>query len=208
MTDKDTLMADLDFAAKLARDGASTPLLGGTFFVIWSGLLVPTLILHGLTVSRYLPFPPEYIGLIWFAFGICGSVLTIIFDRKNRNKSGATTFLNRLGRQAGWSVNLLIFSFVAATALRVLLSEADWSSFNMILPVAFGLQALQMSVLGHLSGKKYLMRAAYLAGIAMVCTLILNHRVEIYYVSAICILFSMMLPGILEIKAERQHARR
>ena len=64
MTDPQTLIDDLDYAAQLARDGANTPMLGGPFFLLWSGLLIPTLLAHGLVLLGVIPLPVQMLGVL------------------------------------------------------------------------------------------------------------------------------------------------
>ncbi|WP_338518953.1 hypothetical protein [Alteromonas gracilis] len=202
---KQQLLDDLDFAAKLARDGANTPLLGGTYFIIWSGLLVPTLILHGATIDGFLPISANYVGLMWMAYGIVGTVLSTIYGFKARTKKGINSWLNRLSRTAGITVSVLIFSFAVAMTVSVAMGKFEKESFNLILPFAFALQTFHLTILGRLSQKAYLISASYFAAISMLVTLIFNDLNLIYYFSAFSVLLTMTLPGFLEIRDETKN---
>ncbi|GFD90682.1 hypothetical protein KUL152_29080 [Tenacibaculum sp. KUL152] len=200
---KQQLLDDLDFAAKLARDGANTPLLGGTYFIIWSGLLVPTLMLHGATIDGFLPLSSNYTGVMWMVYGIVGTLLSTIYGFKARAKRGTNAWLNRLSRTAGITVSVLIFSFAIAMSVAVAMGKFGKESFNLVLPFAFALQTLHLTILGRLSQKSYLISASYFAAISMVVTLIFNDQNLIYYFSAFSVLLTMALPGFLEIREER-----
>lgn len=204
MADSQSLIDDLDFAARIARDGAATPLLGGPYFLLWSGLLVPTLLAHGLALRQVLPVPETMLGLLWLGYGIAGGILSGILGRRRAAAAGANTFLNRLSRISGITLSVVIFSYVIALAIAVAWGTFGHDRFNLILPFAFGVQSFHLMLLGSLSGRSYLKRAAYLAGLTMVVTLVLNSDDIIYFIAAASAVFSMMLPGFLELRGEQQ----
>ncbi|MEE4244437.1 MAG: hypothetical protein V2I33_03440 [Kangiellaceae bacterium] len=200
---KQQLLDDLDFATKLAREGANTPLLGGPYFLIWSGLLIPTLLIHGAIIDGLLPLSVNSIGFMWMIYVITGGVLSTIYGFQARAKAGVNSWLNRLSRTAGITVSVLIFSFAIAMTVAVAMGKFERQSFNLILPFAFALQTFHLTILGRLSQKNYLISASYFAATSMVVTLLLNDSNMIYYFSAVSVLLTMTLPGYLEIRDER-----
>jgi len=205
MTDNSTLLDDLDFAAKLAKDGAATPLLGGPFLLMWSALLIPTLIFHGLTLMDKTPLPIEKIGLVWFAYGLIGAVLSFILGATFIRKTGSNSFLNQLGRYVGLSTGLIIFAFAVAVVIAVQMGVLDNDGYNHIIPFAFGVSTLNLAVLGAMSRKSYLRAAAFIAGSMMVITLLLIRQPALYFVAALGVFLTMTLPGYLELRGETQH---
>lgn len=200
---KKQLLEDLDFATKLARDGANTPLLGGIHFIIWSGLLIPTLLIHGAIVDGFLPISGNSLGFMWLIYGVLGGLLSTIYGARARTKAGNNSWLNRLARTAGITASVLIFSFAIALTVAVIMGSFERQSFNLILPFAFALQTFHLTLLGRLSQKSYLTNASYIAAISMVVTLLFNGLNLIYYFSAISVLLTMTLPGYLEIRDEK-----
>ncbi|MEM8940582.1 MAG: hypothetical protein AAGC91_00400 [Pseudomonadota bacterium] len=205
MDDKNALLADLDFAATLARDAANTPLLGGVYFLIWSSLLVPTLLIHGGVLQGWAPLDPSNLGMLWLGYAVIGITLSTAYGTLSAKKSGSNTFLNRLSRASGIVLCTLIFTFAAAISVAVGSGQIGIVAFNLILSFAFGLNAFHLAVLGALSGKRYLRWSALIAGIAMVLTVFYNQDSGVYFIAAVGVCLSMALPGILEVRAEHRH---
>jgi len=205
MTDKSALLDDLSFAAKLAKDGAQTPLLGGPFQLMWSALLIPTLIFHGLTLMGHSPIGIEKIGLLWFAYGLIGTVLSVILGKSHIQKNGANSFLNQLGRHVGISTGIIIFAFAITTVIAVHRDVLGTDGYNMIIPFAFGLSTLNLAILGAMSQRAYLRWAALIAGAMMVITLLLIRQPALYFAAAFGVFLTMTFPGYIERRAEMQH---
>jgi len=205
MTDKSSLLSDLDFAAQLAKDGAQTPLLGGPFQLMWSGLLIPTLIIHGLILSERLPLTIDKAGLLWFGYGVIGTIFSIFLGKRAGRKLGSNSLLNRIGRYLGTSTGILVFAFAITTVFGVAMGKLDITAFNSIIPLAFGLSALNHAVLGGLTGKTYIRWSALIAGAMMVITLLLTRETAIYFAAALGVFLTMTLPGYLELRDESQN---
>ncbi|MEM6483515.1 MAG: hypothetical protein AAF662_00825 [Pseudomonadota bacterium] len=205
MDDKNSLLEDLDFAATLARDAANTPLLGGVYFLIWSGLLVPTLLVHGGVVQGWVPLDPSSIGLLWLGYAVVGITFSTVFGMRTANRPGSNTFLNRLSRASGIVLCTLIFTFATAISVAVSAERIGFEAYNLILAFAFGLNAFHLAVLGALSRKRYLRWSALMAGVAMVLTVFYCQDPVVYFIAALGVCLSMTLPGILEVRAEHRH---
>lgn len=205
MTDNSELLKDLDFAAQLAKQGANTPLLGGKYFILWSGLLIPALVLHGLVVNGFIDLENSKIGLIWMGYGITGGVLSFLFGFLGSNKAGATTTLNKLSSRSGILVSIIIFTFALAMVVSVVVGTFSYSAFNLILPFAFGISAFHLGILGLIAKLNYLKFAAIVAWLGMVTALVFNQHPYLYFFVAIFVVFSQTIPGIIELKNEKQH---
>jgi len=46
----------LGYLKELAEQGSNAPLLGGRVGLMWTGLLVPTLLIHGLAATGCRPY--------------------------------------------------------------------------------------------------------------------------------------------------------
>ncbi len=205
MTDKSSLLSDLDFAAQLAKDGAQTPLLGGPFQLMWSSLLIPTLILHGLILSERLPLTIDKAGLLWLSYGLIGTFLSVRLGKRTGKKLGSNSLLNRVGANLGISTGVLISAFAITTVIGVGMGKLDSTAYNSIIPVAFGLSALNHAVLGGLTRKTYIRASAVIAGAMMVITLLLTRETAIYFVAALGVFLTMTLPGYLEMRGESKN---
>jgi hypothetical protein len=73
-----------------------------------------------------------------------------------------------------------------------------------IIPLAFALSAVNLFLLGRLTGKSYLTISAILAGLSMIiCALLLN-RAELYFAAAAGIAVTGVIPNILQIQNENR----
>ena len=70
--DKNQMLSDLGYLKTLAESGQKSPLLGGRIGLMWTVLLVPTLIANGLVQTGIIQMQPQYIGLLWMCFGVLG----------------------------------------------------------------------------------------------------------------------------------------
>ncbi|MEW9798573.1 hypothetical protein [Alteromonas sp. CYL-A6] len=202
-TSNHKLISDLDFAAKLAKDAAHSPLLGGVFFLIWSSLLVPTLLLHGAAKAELFPLTGKGLSLVWLGYGVLGGLLSMLAAKRKREKSGVNSFVNRLSAISGKTLGLLVGVYALAVFTAVVGGILDPEAYNLILPFAFGIEALHLHILGSLSNKKYLSLAALGCGVAMIVTLLLNNHVTMYFLAALAVALCMALPGYIELKEER-----
>lgn len=200
---KEQILADLDYASSLAKDGANTPLLGGSIGVMWGCLLIPTLILHGLTLIEVIPMAPQNVGFFWMVYGILGTILSIILGKRIDQKPGAQSTLNKVGTALGISLGILIFTFAITTVFTVIKGGLPFYIYNLILVFAFGLMTLNYAVLAHLSGLNYLRLTAILAGSFMVISLLMVTQHHVYFVAAAGVLLTQIIPSVIELKNER-----
>lgn len=203
---RDDILRDLNFATQLAKDGRNTPLLGGPIGLMWGVLLFPTLIIHGLTLLGKTPIPIESVGLIWMVYGISGAILHAILGRQLRDKTGAGSTLNKIAGALGVSMGIIIFSFAIATVYAVLTLKLPVYTYNIIVVFAFGMGCINLSVLAAMTGKSYLRMAAIAAGIIMGVTMMMVTQTSVYFVAAIGVVLTQIIPNLLEMKAERAYS--
>jgi len=202
---KEQILADLDYASALAKDGANTPLLGGPIALMWGCLLIPTLILHGLTLGELIPMAKTKVGFFWAIYGIIGTIFSIILGRKIEKKPGAQSTINKVGTALGISMGILIFVHAITMTFVVIQNDLPIYMFNLILAFAFGLMTIDLAVLAKISGFEYLRNAAIMAGVFMVLTLLMVTQNHVYFVAAAGVLVAQIIPSLIEIKNEHGH---
>lgn len=200
---KEQILADLDYASSLAKDGANTPLLGGSIGVMWGCLLIPTLILHGLTLIDFIPMATQNVGFFWMVYGILGTILSIVLGKRIDQKPGAQSTLNKVGTALGISLGILVFTFAITTVITVIKGGLPFYMYNLILVFAFGLMTLNHAVLAYLSGLNYLRLAAIFAGSFMVISLLMVTQHHVYFVAAAGVFLAQIIPSVIELKNER-----
>lgn len=205
--DRTNLMADLAAASAIAKDGAHTPLLGGPIGLMWGCLLVPTLTFHGLTLLGKTPMDSQQIGLVWAAYGVIGTVLSIILGRRIDRKAGAGSVLNRLSGALGTSMGIMIFAYAITTVIAVLTQGLPTYMYNLIIVFGFGIGAVNGAVLGAITRLSFLRWSGIAAASFMVICLLMVTRAEVYFVAALGIVLTQILPSLVEMKQERAHAQ-
>jgi len=147
---------NLGYLKELAEQGSNAPLLGGRVGLMWTGLLVPTLLIHGLAATGKIGFPVQNIGMLWMGFGIVGGILSALLARGLDKKPGSGSLGNRI-ESISWPVTaVLIFAFAISIAVAVMTQGAGHELFNMIVPFAFGLGAVNMILLGRITRQSFL----------------------------------------------------
>jgi len=202
---KEQVLADLEYASSIAKEGANTPLLGGPIALMWGCLLIPTLILHGLTLFELIPMEKTNVGFFWMAYGIVGTILSIILGKQVECKTGAQSTLNKVGSALGISMGIMIFVYAITTVFTVVQNNLPIYMYNLIIVFAFGLMTIDLAVLARLSRLAYLRNAAIMAGAFMVITLLMFTQHHVYFVAAAGVLIAQIIPSLIEIKNERAH---
>ena len=202
---KSDLIADLNYASAIAKDGAHGPLLGGSIGLMWGILVIPTLIVHGLTMLGKTPLTIEHIGLVWAAYGIIGSLLNAILARRIDQKAGAGSTVNKIGAALGISMGILIFSYAIVIAYVTATQNLPIYTYATIMVFAFGLSCMNLATLAKITGHGYLKIGAIMAGIFMVICMLQVTTVSVYFIAALGVLFTQVIPGLIEIKQEARH---
>lgn len=201
----DRAIANLEYLKSLAETGQRTPLLGGKFGLAWTLLLIPMLVVHGLSLGQVIGLPIENIGFLWLGFGLVGGVLMVVLRRTSPECGGAGSVGNQIERTIWPITALLIFAFAISVTLSTLFFGAPTILYNMIMPLAFGLNALNYGVLSRMTGETYLGAASWCAAAFMVATTVFIMRPEVYFIAALGVLLSGVIPSLLELRRETTH---
>lgn len=196
--------ADIGFLKSVAEEGRNAPLLGGRIGLMWTAMLVPTLVMHGITAMGKGPLAIQYIGALWMGFGMIGGSLSFILARGLDKRPGSNSVANKV-EAVIWPVTaLLIFGYAIALSAGAVSGKIPPLFFNSIMPFAFALSAVNLAVLGHLTGKSYLKLCAALSGLAMIACAVLITRPEAYFLAAAGVALTGVLPSLLQMRDERR----
>lgn len=204
MTNSD-ILSDIGFLKTVAEEGRNAPLLGGRIGLMWTVLLIPALAAHGAAAQGILPIEPKFIGAIWMAFGIIGTLLAFIMARSIDKNAGTQSFANRL-ENIIWPLNAgLIFTYAITIAIGAGINDVPHIAFNTIMPLAFALGTLNLGLLGAVTKKGYLKFGAFCSAAGMIaCTLFLKDPV-VYFIAAFGVIFSGVIPSLMQMKDESVH---
>jgi len=197
---KEQILADLDYASTLAKDGASTPLLGGPIGLMWGCLL--TLVFFGqwAILSQTLNIAPNNIGFLWLAFAIIGGCSSAIMGKKIESKPGANSVANRIESYvwimfAGYAVTLFI-----GVVLNILLQKSGPQTFDYLVITGFAGQGLAYGVVAKLTKLGWIHAASFASFAASALCFSMLGNINIYIVAAIACIFTIIVPSLISIK--------
>lgn len=197
----DSTQEDLRYVRQLAESGAHAPLLGGRFMVWWGLLLTSAYVAHHLALRGAIGDGKTIFAAIWLGFSLLGVAGQIVLVRAMPDKAGAGSAGNRASRSVWLAGAMAIGSMFAGTAVAAS-TGAGAAVFDWIVPVAFAVYACALIVTGSL-GKNRVTVAAGAGAVAMVglfSALILSP--DRYLVAAAGVFLTVLLPGLLLLKAE------
>ena len=106
---KEQILADLDYVSAIAKDGATTPLLGGPIGLMWGVLVSVALMGMWAILTRIINVPYNVIWIIWVAFAVIGGFGSAILGKRIDNKVGANSVANRVESYV-WIRSCICFS--------------------------------------------------------------------------------------------------
>lgn len=150
------------------------------------------------------PLAIQHIGVLWMGFGLIGGILSFVLARGLDKKAGSSSVANKVEAVIWPATALLIFAYAIALTAGAALGKVPPLFFNSIMPFAFALSAVNLAVLGHLTGKSYFKLSALLSGIAMIACTILITRPEAYFLAAAGVAVTGVIPSLLQMRDERR----
>jgi len=196
---------DIAYVRKLAESGARAPLLGGRFMAWWGLLIAIAYGAHHFALQGAIGDGRTIFAYIWIGFAVAGVAGQLALARTMPAKSGAGSAGNRASRSvrmaAAGSIGSVVFG--AAVAAQ---SGAGPATFDWSVPVAFSTYACALVVTGSLSAARTILVAGtgaiVMAG--LFTALILNP--DRYLVASLGAALTVLLPGVLLVRAEPRRA--
>jgi len=197
---KEQIIADLDYASTLAKEGAQTPLMGGPIGLMWGILLTVTLFTQWLILSRILPWSEQSLGFLWLAFAVIGGLGSFILGRRIDAKPGSNSVANRVETYVWLMFVAMTATLFIGIILNLILQESTPRLFDLMPVIAFAGQGLAYGVVANLT-KLGWVRMASLASFAasMICFAVYG-TVDIYLIAAIGAIFTIIIPSLISIK--------
>lgn len=197
MTNK-TLLQDLENASRIAREAEAAPLLGGSIGLMWASLATVALMAHGAILAGWINIEVSMTGLIWAAYGIIGTLLSVILGRKISSKPGSHSFANRAAEGAWTAGGIMIATFAISLVVAMTMGKIEVVDFNFIPPAAFAISAVINGMLAKLTDYGYLKFGAIMSGVATAVTLIMVRQPEMYFVAGALLVLSGVIPSFIE----------
>lgn len=196
---------DIAELRRLSESGARAPLVGGRFMAWWGLLLTIAYVAQNYAVRGLIGDGNYIFGIIWASFGLLGMIGQFLLARSIAGKPGRGSAGN-LAMSSVWAAGAWsIGAMVVGTAL--LSTEGRPLAFgphawDFIVPVAFTAYACAMGVTGALAGSKVLKIASAGAVIMVALFTALIRQPDRYLIVAAATALTVMLPGLLLVRAE------
>lgn len=205
-TSSEDLASELAYVRSLAEEGATAPLLGGFYYVLWGGLMgLASLIVYAFAAGL-LPAVPAGFFAPWIVAGVIGWVLSFAWGRKLDGKPGALT----LGNKTAQSVWLAVGLFMTVLWFGLLFVHDDFTQygvpdyflFSFMFPVAFGVYGVAFFATATASKLPWLRWCAYLSwGFSVLSLFLLGSAHQLLAGGVGCFL-TAVLPGVLLMRRE------
>lgn len=203
---RDKILADLDYASALAKDGATTPLLGGPIGLMWGILLCAVFLVQWAILSKTINIAPSALGFLWLGFAIIGGIGSAVLGKRIDSKPGANSVANRVETYvwimfAGFAVTLFI-----GVVLNMIFQKASPEIFDFLVITGFAGQGLAYGVVAKLTNLKWVHMAALSSFTASaLCFSMLGH-VNIYLVASLGSVITIIIPSLISMQKEKTHA--
>lgn len=192
---------DLRYARELAEQGARAPLIGGRFMVWWGALVTIAYVAQHFALTGRFGTDGGVFAMIWLSFGVVATCGHFALQRGMRAKAGAGSAGNIASRTV-WIAAALTLAAMAAGLVVAVGNGAPPTVFDWIVPTGFAVYACALIVTGGLAGDRTV-RAAGLGAVAMVgLSTALHAWPDRYLVSAAGVALTVLLPGLLLVRAE------
>jgi hypothetical protein len=193
---------DIAYIRHLSESGARAPLIGGRFMAWWGLLLVIAYLGQHLAINGLIGDGKLIFGIIWGSFALLGVAGQLILARSIAGKPGQGSAGN-LAMRSVWAMGALsIGAMVIGTSLISHQRIGGAWTWDFIVPVAFAVYACALGVTGSLAGNGLLKLAGALAVLMVGLFTALIQQPERYLLVAAGVATTVLLPGLLLMRAE------
>ncbi|HYG28932.1 MAG TPA: hypothetical protein VD887_01835 [Allosphingosinicella sp.] len=192
---------DIQYVRQLAESGAHAPLLGGRFMVWWGLLLTGAYTAHHFALEGAFGDGKTIFAAIWAAFALLGMAGQLVLARSMGPKSGSGSAGNRASRSVWTAAAFAIAAMVVGVAVAAR-SGAGPATFDWIVPVAFAVYACALTVTGSLARNTITMAAGAGAVVMVGLYTALILAPERYLLAAAGVFLTVLVPGLLLLRAE------
>ena len=200
-TIRDRQIADLDYATRIAREGAHTPLLGGPIGLLWGVLIAAATLLQYLILEQVLAVPLYTLGFLWIAFAVVGGLGSWLLGRRIEAAPGANSTANRVEGYVWTLFAAMLGALVAGILLDQLIGGGGARLWDFIIPATFAGQGLAYGVVAKLSGLRWLHLASFAGFVFGAATVTAVGENIIYLIASVGAVLTVVLPSLRTMKA-------
>jgi len=195
--DKASLLSDLDYASRIAKEGQNAPLVGGPIGLLWGVLLTAVFFAQWGVLSGAFGLPQQSLLFVWIAFAVIGGGGSTYLGRKLNEKPGANSVANRVEQYVWIMFSAMLATLFIGAVLNMTLNEGSYQLFDLIMIVGFAGQGLAYGVVAKMSKIKILHLASFCGFTASAICFAFYGQVEVYLIAAIATLFTIIMPSVL-----------
>ncbi len=200
------LASELAYVRTLAEEGATAPLVGGFYYVLWGGLMSAAALLVYAFAIDLLPAGRIGYFLPWIVAGVIGWVLSFTWGRRAAVKPGAMTIGNRTAQSVWFSVGV----FMTLLWVTLMVVHDNFTAygvpryflFSLMFPVAFGVYGVAFFATATAAKLLWLRWFAYLAWGFSVISLFLLTSPHQFLAGGVGCFATAALPGVLLMRRE------
>jgi len=202
---KEQILADLDYASAIAKDGASSPLLGGPIGLMWGILISATMLTQWAVLTKTINLPNSSLTVLWLAFVVIGGIGSAVLGQRIDKKPGANSVANRVESYvwimfAGFAATMFVGAF-----LNILMQKSNPQIFDFLVVTAFAGQGLAYGVVAKLTNMKWIHIASFTSFTASALCFSMLGSHNIYIVASIAALITIVIPSVISLKKEAQN---
>jgi hypothetical protein len=199
------LLDDLDFAAALAKDGASTPLLGGPMGLMWGIMLFAVFFLQWAILTQTLPVDQSNIAFLWVGFSTIGGIGSIIHNKNLKNRDGINSMPNKVEKYVWLMFSIMLISLFTGILANILFLDGSFILFGVMVAAGFAGQGLAYGLIAVISKLKWLRIISIISFVMAAICLALYNTVTVYLIGSIASLITVALPSLICMKIERKN---
>ena len=194
-------LADLDFATRLAREGAHTPLLGGPIGLMWGVLIAVTTLMQYLILEQMVALPLGALAVLWIGFSVVGGLGSWLLGRRIEAQPGAGSVANRVEGYVWTLFAGMLGALVAGIVLDLFFGGGGAMQWDFIIPVTFAGQGLAYGVVAKLTGLRWLHLASFAGFVFGALTMTAVGENVIYLIASAGAVLTVVVPSLRTMKA-------
>jgi len=197
---KENLISDLDYASRLAKEGAETPLLGGPIGLLWGILLTSIFFYQWGILSGTFGISESSLFFAWIAFGVIGGLGSYLMGLKINKKPGSHSAANRVESYVWTMFSGMLATLFIGIIINMVFADGSYKLFDLVMIVGFAGQGLAYGVVAKMSKIRMLHVASFIGFTASAVCFSFYGRPVVYLIGSIGSIFTIILPSLLLMK--------
>lgn len=200
---KNDLMADLEYASQIAKDGANTPLFGGPIGLMWGLMLTLILGYQYLVLSGTLNIPEVTLVYAWSAYGLIGAIGSSILGKKIEQKPGSNSVANRV-EQYVWTMFVgALGAILVGVIFNMIAKNGDQTLWNSVMVFAFAGQGMAYGVVAKITKMRLLHVTSFISFTFAAIAMMLVNTPLVYLIGSVGCFLTIVIPSLILMQKAR-----